>query len=99
MYIAQLANALKYCHYKSVIHRDIKPENLLLGMNRELKITNFGWSMHAPSSRRNTLCGHFGLLTEIVSGRTHNHISTFRALELCVTNAWLVNLLIFTEKL
>ncbi|KAL0107769.1 hypothetical protein PUN28_014801 [Cardiocondyla obscurior] len=73
-YIAQLADALKYCHSKSVIHRDIKPENLLLGMNGELKIADFGWSVHAPSSRRDTLCGTLDYLPpEMISGKTHNH--------------------------
>ncbi|KAM7315486.1 aurora kinase C isoform X1 [Ixodes scapularis] len=56
-YIYQMCNALKYCHSKKVIHRDIKPENLLLGKNGELKIADFGWSVHAPSSRRDTMCG------------------------------------------
>ena len=51
-YIASLARALLYCHSKHVIHRDIKPENLLLGMKGELKIADFGWSVHAPNSRR-----------------------------------------------
>lgn len=50
-YITELADALLYCHAKKVIHRDIKPENLLLGANGELKIADFGWSVHAPSSR------------------------------------------------
>lgn len=47
----ELADALNYCHSKKVIHRDIKPENLLLGATGELKIADFGWSVHTPSSR------------------------------------------------
>ncbi|EZA58781.1 hypothetical protein DMN91_008688 [Ooceraea biroi] len=77
-YIAQLADALKYCHSKGVIHRDIKPENILLGVNGELKIADFGWSVHAPSSRRDTLCGTLDYLPpEMVSGKTHNHTIDF----------------------
>ncbi|KAE9405648.1 kinase-like protein [Gymnopus androsaceus JB14] len=56
-YVHQMADALSYLHSKHVIHRDIKPENLLLGLNGELKIADFGWSVHAPSDRRRTLCG------------------------------------------
>ncbi|CAI5463428.1 unnamed protein product [Closterium sp. Yama58-4] len=56
-YILSLAEALMYCHSKHVIHRDIKPENLLLGSDGEVKIADFGWSVHAPNSRRQTLCG------------------------------------------
>lgn len=47
----ELSDALIYCHKKKVIHRDIKPENLLLGLQGELKIADFGWSVHAPSLR------------------------------------------------
>ena len=56
-YIAQMAAALKYLHKKHVMHRDIKPENILVGIHGEIKISDFGWSVHAPNNRRNTMCG------------------------------------------
>ncbi|EGN98148.1 hypothetical protein SERLA73DRAFT_109514 [Serpula lacrymans var. lacrymans S7.3] len=72
-YIDQMADALSYLHSKHVIHRDIKPENLLLGINGELKIGDFGWSVHAPGNRRMTLCGTLDYLPpEMVEGREHN---------------------------
>lgn len=71
-YIAQMADALAYCHRKNVIHRDIKPENILLGVDGELKIGDFGWSVHAPGNRRTTLCGTLDYLPpEMVEGREH----------------------------
>lgn len=72
-YITELADALLYCHTKKVIHRDIKPENLLLGSKGELMIADFGWSVHAPSSRRTTLCGTLDYLPpEMIEGRPHD---------------------------
>ncbi|KHN96215.1 Serine/threonine-protein kinase domain protein [Metarhizium album ARSEF 1941] len=56
-YIAQMASALRYLHRKHVIHRDIKPENILMGIHGEIKISDFGWSVHAPNNRRKTMCG------------------------------------------
>lgn len=73
-YIRQLAGALSYCHNKHVIHRDIKPENLLLGEKGELKIADFGWSVHAPTNRRQTLCGTLDYLPpEMIEGKEHNY--------------------------
>uniref|UniRef100_A0A8C9RMS3 non-specific serine/threonine protein kinase n=1 Tax=Scleropages formosus TaxID=113540 RepID=A0A8C9RMS3_SCLFO len=72
-YMKELADALQYCHSKKVIHRDIKPENILLGANGEIKIADFGWSVHTPSSRRSTLCGTLDYLPpEMIEGRTHD---------------------------
>lgn len=72
-YLRQLADALNYCHSKKVIHRDIKPENLLLGSKGELKIADFGWSVHTPSSQRETLCGTLDYLPpEMIEGKPHD---------------------------
>jgi aurora kinase len=69
-YIAQMASALRYLHKKHVIHRDIKPENILVGIHGEIKISDFGWSVHAPNSRRQTQCGTLDYLPpEIVDPR------------------------------
>uniref|UniRef100_A0A5S6R5C5 Aurora kinase n=1 Tax=Trichuris muris TaxID=70415 RepID=A0A5S6R5C5_TRIMR len=56
-YIYQVADALIYLHKKGVIHRDIKPENILVDYDGNLKIADFGWSVHAPSSKHGTMCG------------------------------------------
>ena len=72
-YMYQIADALIYLHSKQVIHRDIKPENLLLGAFGEVKIADFGWSVHAPSLRRQTLCGTLDYLPpEMVENKRHD---------------------------
>ena len=41
----------------------------------ELKIADFGWSVHAPNTRRTTLCGTLDYLPpEMVEGRAHNQM-------------------------
>lgn len=72
-YICDLSKALHYCHEKHIIHRDIKPENLLIGQGGVIKIADFGWSVHAPSDRRTTLCGTLDYLPpEMCEGRPHD---------------------------
>ena len=75
-YIAQMASALKYLHKKHVIHRDIKPENILVGLHGEIKISDFGWSVHAPNNRRQTMCGTLDYLPpEMLRGKDDNWYS------------------------
>lgn len=72
-YIRCIADALRYLHSKHVIHRDIKPENLLLGLKGEVKLADFGWSVHAPSLRRQTMCGTLDYLPpEMVERKPHD---------------------------
>ncbi|KAG6354043.1 hypothetical protein INS49_005014 [Diaporthe citri] len=73
-YIAQMTSALIHLHRKNVIHRDIKPENILVGLHGEVKISDFGWSVHAPGKRRNTYCGTLDYLPPemVTSGSMDN---------------------------
>ncbi|KAE9415595.1 hypothetical protein Angca_007000, partial [Angiostrongylus cantonensis] len=85
VFIFQMADALNYCHEKKVIHRDIKPENLLIGDDGQLKIADFGWSVHAPTQKRHTMCGTLDYLPpEMVAGEQHReHVDIWSLGVLC----------------
>ncbi|RWS13249.1 aurora kinase-like protein [Dinothrombium tinctorium] len=71
-YIYQIIDALECCHSRKVIHRDIKPENILIGANGDLKIADFGWCVHSPSSRE-TVCGTLDYLApEMILRQPYN---------------------------
>jgi serine/threonine protein kinase len=72
-YIAKICDAVTYCHSKHVIHRDIKPENILISADGELKLADFGWSVHTPTARRTTLCGTLDYLPpEMIEGHDYD---------------------------
>ncbi|KAF2872427.1 kinase-like domain-containing protein [Massariosphaeria phaeospora] len=66
-YIAQMAEALRYMHRKKIMHRDIKPENILLGLHNEIKLADFGYSVHSASGFRSTVCGTLDYLSPEVA--------------------------------
>jgi aurora kinase len=66
-YIAQMAEALRYMHAMNIMHRDIKPENILLGLHHEIKLADFGYSVHTESGFRSTVCGTLDYLSPEVA--------------------------------
>ncbi len=49
-YIQQIASALHFAHQHKLIHRDVKPENMLIGLNHQLLLSDFGLALLAQSS-------------------------------------------------
>ncbi|EGR31690.1 hypothetical protein IMG5_104310 [Ichthyophthirius multifiliis] len=75
-YIYQLTKSLDLIHSKGIMHRDIKPENILLDLEGNIKLTDFGWSNFLKpnaSEYRTTFCGTLDYLApEMLSG-DHKH--------------------------
>lgn len=70
IYIAQLTSALRYMHNKNIMHHDIKPENILLGFHGDIKLADFGYSVHSESGFRSTVCGTLDYLSPEVAVMT-----------------------------
>ena len=52
--IRQCARALDYAHQQKVIHRDIKPGNILVSLDWQVKVTDFGIARPEEATRMTT---------------------------------------------
>ncbi len=50
-YVKDIARALQYAHEENLVHRDIKPENLLVGLQDEILLSDFGIAVISQSER------------------------------------------------
>jgi len=62
-YVHQIAAVLQYLHDQRLIHRDIKPENLLIGINDEILLSDFGTALLLQTVNTHDVQGLAGTLT------------------------------------
>lgn len=58
IFFRQIIEGIHYCHSHLICHRDLKPENLLLGLDKRIKIADFGMaSLMKQGNLLSTSCG------------------------------------------
>lgn len=68
-FVSQILEGLEYMHWKGYIHRDIKPSNILIDENNQIKIADFGLTIHYKNAKAGEICGTVHYLSpECVEG-------------------------------
>lgn len=72
-FFQQIICAVEYCHRHKIVHRDLKPENLLLDMNLNVKIADFGLSnIMTDGNFLKTSCGSPNYAApEVIGGKLY----------------------------
>jgi len=73
-FFQEIISGIEYLHKVQVVHRDLKPENLLLDINNNIKIVDFGLSnMYKKNELLKTACGSPCYAAPEVSNWIYHH--------------------------